>query len=38
MVLDPSLDIRTPDAMLKVVAGQFGTIPWMAATPVTRKK
>ncbi len=36
--IGPFFRYRTPDAMLKVVAGQFGTIPWMAATPVTRKE
>lgn len=34
--IGPFMRIRTPDGMLKVIAGQFGTNPWMAATPVTR--
>lgn len=34
--IGPFMRIRTPDGMLKVQAGQFGTIPWMGATPVTR--
>ncbi len=34
----PFMRYRTPDGMLKVMAGQFGTIPWMGATPVTRKE
>jgi hypothetical protein len=29
---------RTPDAILKICSGSFGTIPWMAATPVTRNE
>jgi len=36
--LGPFMRYRTPDGMLKVVAGQFGTIPWMAATPITREE
>jgi len=34
--IGPFMRYKTPDGMLKVQAGQFGTIPWMAATPVTR--
>ena len=34
--LGPFMRLRTPDGMLKIVAGQFGTTPWMAATPITR--
>lgn len=34
--LGPFMRYRTPDGMLKIVAGQFGTTPWMGATPITR--
>ena len=36
--LGPFFRYRTPDAMLKVVAGQFGTTPWMGATPVSTQE
>lgn len=34
--IGPFMRIRTPDGIIKIIAGQFGTIPWMAATPITR--
>jgi mono/diheme cytochrome c family protein len=36
--IGPFMRYRTPDAVLKIYSGSFGTIPWMAATPVTRKE
>ena len=27
---------RTPEAIHKIISGQFGSIPWMAATPITK--
>ena len=29
---------RTPEAIHKIISGQFGSIPWMAATPITRQE
>lgn len=32
----PFMRYRTTDGMIKIIAGQFGTNPWMGATPITR--
>lgn len=34
--IGPFMRYRTADGMIKIIAGQFGTMPWMAATPITR--
>jgi len=36
--IGPFMRYRTPDGVLKIVAGQFGTTPWMGATPITREE
>lgn len=34
--IGPFMRYKTPDGMFKVLAGQFGTIPWMGSTPITK--
>jgi mono/diheme cytochrome c family protein len=36
--LGPFVRYRTPEAIHKIISGQFGTTPWMAATPITREQ
>ena len=34
--LGPFMRIRTPEGIHKILSGQFGTIPWMMATPLSK--
>jgi len=36
--IGPFMRYRTPDGILKIIAGQFGTTPWMTSTPITREE